>query len=142
MESVTQQAKAEPSVSEIIASLVNKSGKTCKQIADEAELGKPNMISMLKRGGTKLPLAKIGLFAKAVHTDPARLLKLCLAEYYPDVWSAIQEYLESALTSDELRLVRGLRAATGNPYIACLQPDEKERLEDFLNLITKVTTIH
>ena len=97
---------------------------------------------MLKNGETKLPLAKLGSFAKAVHTDPANLLKKCLTEYYPDVWSAIQEHLESAFTSDELRLVRALRTATGSPYIACLHPDEKERFDDFLKLIAQVKTIH
>ena len=133
---------AEPKVSVFITSLIEKSGKTRKEIANEAGLGKPNMISMLKNGETKLPLAKLGSFAKAVHADPANLLKLCLAEYYPDVWSAIQEHLESALTTDEFRLMRALRTATGSPYIACLHPDEKARFEDFLKLIAQVTTIH
>lgn len=123
MENPSLEPKAEPKVSAFISLLIEKSGKTRREIANEAGLGKPNMISMLKNGETKLPLAKLGSFAKAVHTDPAELLKMCLTEYYPDVWSAIQDHLESAFTTDELHLVRALRAKTGSPYFACLHPD-------------------
>lgn len=133
---------SEGKVSEFITSLIEKSGKTRKEIANEAGLGKPNMISMLKNGETKLPLAKLGSFAKAVHTDPAYLLKLCLTEYYPDVWAAIQDHLESAITSDELQLVKAIRDATGSTYIACLHPDEKARFNDFLKLIAKANSVH
>ena len=129
-------------VSTFLTSLIEKSGKTRKEIANEAGLGKPNMISMLKNGETKLPLAKLGSFAKAVNTDPAHLLKLCLREYYPDVWDAIRSHLEAAVTSDELRMVRALRSAAGGPYLACLNADERERLDDFLDRIAQSSTVH
>jgi len=129
-------------VSTFLASLIDKSGKTRKEIANEAGLGKPNMISMLKSGETKLPLAKLGSFAKAVNTNPAHLLKLCLREYYPDVWEAIKNHLDAAVTSDELRMIRALRSTTGGHYLACLNADERERLDEFLNLIAQSSTVH
>lgn len=125
-----------------LASLIENSGKTRKEIANEAGLGKPNMISMLKSGETKLPLAKLGSFAKAVNTNPAHLLKLCLREYYPDVWDAIKNHLDAAVTSDELRMVRALRSVSGGHYLACLNAEERERLDDFLNLIAQPSTVH
>ena len=133
---------AEAKVAAFITSLIENSGKTRKEIADQAGLGKPNMISMLKTGETKLPLAKLGSFAKAVHTDPAQLLKLCLTEYYPDVWVAIQDHLDSAVTTDEMRVIRALRELTGVAYLACLHPDEKARLHDFLSVISKASYVH
>jgi transcriptional regulator with XRE-family HTH domain len=142
MNKATPESKAEIKVSAFIASLIEKSGKSRKAIADEAGLGKPNMISMLKNGETKLPLARLGSFAKAVHTDPAQLLNLCLAEYYPNIWSAIKDHLESSATADELRLVRAIRASTGSPYVACLHPDEQASFEDFLKRIAQATTVH
>lgn len=138
----SNKSDAQTKVSVFITSLIEKSGKTRKEIANESGLGKPNMISMLKNGETKLPLAKLGSFAKAVHADPAHLLKLCLTEYYPDVWEAIQDHLDSAVTTDELRLVRAIRDATGSTYIACLHPDEKARFNDFLALIAKGASVH
>lgn len=129
-------------VSSFLTSLIERSGKTRKEIANEAGLGKPNMISMLKNGETKLPLAKLGSFAKAVNTDPTELLKLCLQEYYPDVWDAIGSHLDAAITSDELRIVRALRTASGSTYLACLRPDERARLDDFLDLIAKSAIVH
>ena len=100
------------------------------------------MISMLKKGDTKLPLAKLGSFARAVNTNPAHLLKLCLREYYPDVWDAIRNHLDAAVTSDELRMIRALRSTTGGHNLACLSADERERLDEFLNLIAQSSTVH
>lgn len=129
-------------VSIFLTSIIEKSGKTRKEIAEEAGLGDPNMISMLKKGETKLPLAKLGSFAKAVQTDPAHLLKLCLREYYPDVWHAITSHFVAAVTSDELRMVRALRSATGGPYLACLNVNERDSLDEFLKIITQSSTVH
>lgn len=69
----------------VLATLIDGSGKTRKEIASAIGLDKPNMISMLRTGDTKLPLARLGSLAQAVGTDPVALLKLCLREYYPDV---------------------------------------------------------
>jgi transcriptional regulator with XRE-family HTH domain len=138
----TTTPATEVKVSQFIASLIEKSGKTRKEIANESDLGKPNMISMLKNGETKLPLAKLGSFAIAVHTDPAQLLKLCLREYYPDVWDAIRSHLDAAITSDELRMIRALRKSSGSPYLACLHPEEKDRLEELLDVLGQSTVVH
>ena len=126
----------------VLATLIDGSGKTRKEIASAIGLDKPNMISMLRSGDTKLPLARLGSFAQAVGTDPVALLKLCLREYYPDVWEAINLHLKAAITPDELRMVRALRKVTGVPYLSSISPEERERLDEFLSILTKSSTVH
>lgn len=129
-------------VAEFLAMLIDNSGKTRKEIALQAGFGKPNIISMFKTGDTKLPLAKIGSFAKAVNTDPVHLLRMCLREYYPDVWDAISIFLDDSLTSDELRMVKALRSSVGGPFLMSLRPEERERLDGFLQLLAEAKTVH
>lgn len=120
-------------VASFLSSLIENCGKSRKEIANESGFGKPNIISMLKTGDTKLPLARLGSFSKSVNTDPVHLLKMCLHEYYPDVWDAITCYLDASLTSDELRMIKVLRS---------LNAEERDRLDDFLELLALSKTVH
>lgn len=125
-----------------ISTLIDGSGKSRKEIAMQAGLGQANMISMLKKGGTKLPLAKIGTFAKAVNTDPVQLAHMCLREYHPNVWDVMNSLLEPAVTSDEIRMIKALRAAVGGPFLMALRSVERDRLDDFLRAIADSKTVH
>lgn len=129
-------------VADVLAALIDGSGKSRKEIAGAAGFGKANIISMLKTGDTKLPLARLGSFSKAVGTDPVALLKLCLQEYYPDVWEAIGLHLTAAITPDEMRMVKALRSVTGVPYLSAISPEERERLDEFLDTLAKSPAIH
>lgn len=129
-------------VANVLATLIDGSGKSRKEIASAAGLGKPNMISMLKTGDTKLPLARLGSFAKAVGADPVALLKLCLQEYYPDVWEAINLHLTAAIAPDELRMLKALRNVTAVPYLSSISSEEREKLDEFLAILAKSSTVH
>lgn len=138
-----KSTNAEPmKVANFLATLIDGSGKSRREIANAAGLGKPNMISMLKTGDTKLPLARLGSFAKAVGADPVALLKLCLQEYYPDVWEAINQHLTAAITPDELRMVKTLRKVTGVSYLISISPEERKKLDEFLTILAKSSTVH
>ena len=89
-----------------------------------------------------MPLAKVGTFARAVNTDPAQLLQLCLREYYPEVWEAISDFFEDSLTTDEVRLVKVLRAAIGVPFLSCLAIQERKKLDDLLTVLSQAPTVH
>jgi transcriptional regulator with XRE-family HTH domain len=51
-------------VAEYLSSLIDLSDKTQAEIAKEANLGRPNVVSMLKNGTTKVPLHKAPGLAK------------------------------------------------------------------------------
>ena len=102
-----------PTVATFLDTAIRRSGKTQLQIARECGFPTPNIITMLKQGHTKLPLAKVGAVAKALDVDPAYLLRLALREYLPDTYSAIEDVLSpSMLTENEKDIVNALRRAT------------------------------
>ena len=58
-----------------------------------------------------MPLAKVGVMARALDVDPAYLLRLALTEYMPDVWSVMESIFGRAsfVTTGELDLLGLLR---------------------------------
>jgi transcriptional regulator with XRE-family HTH domain len=107
-------------------------GKSQREIAQEVGFEKPNVITMIKQGKTKLPMAKVGRMAKALETDPVHLMKLCMNTYHPDTWQYIEPFLESALTKDEVLMLRTWRSFVGAPYVAALTDESKALLKNFL----------
>jgi hypothetical protein len=125
-----------------VTTRIDQLRKKQKVIAAVAGL-ESNMITMIKQGDAKRPLARVGGIAGALETDPGHLLKLCLSTYYPDVRDAIAPYMATALTDDELRLLASLRAATGEPFIAALSEVSRKRLAQFIDgLRVEQSAIH
>lgn len=81
-------------------------------IAHVAGFEKPNIITMIKQGKTKLPLDKIGRMARALKVDPRFLFELTFREYEPGLWQIAKDVFETGmfLTAHEQRLVNQLRA--------------------------------
>ena len=93
-----------------------KGVKTQREIAAEIGYDKPNLISMFKRGETKIPLDKIPLLAKAVGADASHLFRLALDQYWPGLKPTIDEIFERQMASKNETEVflHKWRAATGN----------------------------
>ena len=47
------------------------------------------MITMIKKGRTKLPLSKVAAMARALDVDPGYLLRLAMSEYDAEAWAVI-----------------------------------------------------
>ena len=102
-----------PTVAAYLDREISRCGKTQLQISRECGFPKPNIITMIKQGHTKLPLTKVGSIAKSLGVDPAYLLRLALREYFPDTYSAIEDVLSpSLLTQNEMSIVNALRKLT------------------------------
>lgn len=82
-------------VAEFITHHVEASPKTQKRIAEEAGFPRSNVLSMIKTGETKMPLARVPALAAALGVDELEFLSLCLKEYEPDVWSVIKRHLKT-----------------------------------------------
>lgn len=102
-------------IADFIANHLAELDKTQREIAAECGFETPNIITMFKKGSTKVPMNRIGPLAKALGADPAHMLRLAMQEYMPDTWESIEETLKSTvLTTNELKLIRAYREATGN----------------------------
>lgn len=103
---------AKAHVAAYFTALVNASSKTQDEIAKEVGLDSVNVISMIKTGRTKLPLARIPAFAKALDTDPKEMLAVAVEAYQPELYGVLSTIAPSMLvSSNELRIIHALRTA-------------------------------
>lgn len=74
---------------------------------------RPNVLSMISNGRVKLPLKHVGKIARALNIDPAFFMRMCLREYQPDMWNAVEEALgnQAILTSNERKFIEEVREA-------------------------------
>jgi len=99
-------------VANYFTALVNASTKTQDEIAREVGFDSVNVISMIKTGRTKIPLARIPALAKALDADPREMLAVALEAYQPELYGVLSTIAPSMLvSSNELRVINALRAA-------------------------------
>jgi len=99
-------------IAEYISMQIDLCGKKQLEIAEEAGFDKPNMITMIKQGKTKLPIDKVPNMAKALGIDPLFLLRMAMMEYSPANWAVMESIMKQpALTENELDFIRLIRKA-------------------------------
>lgn len=107
-------------VAEYLDRQIDLSGKTQTEIAREAGFNKPNIITMLKKGQTKLPVAKVAAMAKALGIDPIHLFRMVMSEYEPETWTAIEEMIlhQPVISDNEFEIIRTIRkSSVANPQL-------------------------
>ncbi len=128
-------------VARFIAQQIDAVDKTQKQIAREVGFPKQNILSMIKSGETKLPIAKAPAMARALGLDPHELVVMCLKEYQPEIWEAMAPLLDFSVTADERRLLDGLRRWVGVPFLSCLDEVSKGHLDAFMHSLRASDTV-
>ncbi|MGR3630774.1 MAG: hypothetical protein ACU0A8_01450 [Limimaricola soesokkakensis] len=93
---------------------IANSDLTQREIAQQAELPKPNVLPMMKPGETKVPLNRIPALAKACGVDAATFIRIAMTEYHPELWRLLEAEFGANLTEDEEKLVEGWRYLTGH----------------------------
>ena len=111
-------------VAEFLADKIGAIDKTQREIAEACGFDNPNIITMFKRGHTKLPINRIAPLAKALDVDPAHLLRLVMNEYMREAWECVEDIMQSTvLSGNELQLVRAYREVTGDNDAAAVVID-------------------
>jgi hypothetical protein len=82
-----------------VDALVNASPKPQKRIASEMGYRNPNIVSMFKRGTTRVPFDKVPALALSVGADPVELLRLWLEEYEPQMVLIIERHFGTFLSA-------------------------------------------
>ena len=130
-------------VAQYFTEQINLSGKSQVELAHEMGFDAVNVISNIKAGKTKLPLARIGLAAKALGVDALYLMKIAIIEYFPSdaekptpiVWDVFEQALGRIVTANELEIILALREINpNNPKMASDQA--REKLANFANTLT------
>ena len=128
--------KRKVTVAEYIEQQIALSEKSQKDIAAEIGYDKPNVLSMIKQGQTKLPVNKVGPLAKAPRHRPS-----ASASSYPagvharDVGRNPRHCGSVPLSAGEKKLLDELRAALGGIGLDDLSPKSRERLTAVLKQI-------
>ena len=92
-----------------------KHKKTQAEIAEDAGFVNPNMLTMIKKGATKLPIDRVPALAKALESDPALLLRLALEQSEGSTAAAaIYEIIGQPITKNEMAWINEIREASGD----------------------------
>lgn len=101
------------SFAEYLAGAIETSPKTQREIAIELGYDRANIITMFKRGHTKVPIEKIPALASSLDLDVAYLMRRALSEYMPHAATAIFASLGEPVTSNENAILAFIRDASG-----------------------------
>ena len=75
--------------------------KTQKDLAYEMGFVRANMLSMMRSGATRVPFGRIPILAGVLGLDPALLLRVHLAEQWPEFEHIVDEIFGGILTTAE-----------------------------------------
>ena len=130
------RTKAPMTVAEYLSEQIHLCGKTQLEISREAGFNRPNIISMLKSGQTKLPITKIAPVAKALGVDPMHLFKMVMREYEPENWNAIENLImgQPVLSQGEVELIELMRA-DGIENVKIRNSDDEKQVLKALRLL-------
>lgn len=96
-----------------IDQLVSKKNQV--RIAQDAGFANPNMITMLKKGHTKLALDRVPAMAKALEVDKHHLMSIALEQFFDGKsLDEMREMLSSSVTENELAIIKVIRKASKN----------------------------
>ncbi|WP_254275401.1 helix-turn-helix transcriptional regulator [Halomonas sp. 3H] len=89
------------SVSEFIVERQAELGVANRDLAEAAGYHNQNVITMIRRGKTKLPLDKVEPFARVLRVDSAWLFRLAMSEYMPETLRMIEQCCGPMTTNNE-----------------------------------------
>jgi transcriptional regulator with XRE-family HTH domain len=95
-----------------LARTIADSGKTQREIARDAGFDRPNVISMMKQGVTRVPVARIPALARALGIDAKPFIEIAMEEYHPKMWRAIRGQAGTRLSPAEEEVLVLFRLAT------------------------------
>ncbi|MPQ56336.1 helix-turn-helix domain-containing protein [Duganella sp. FT27W] len=126
--------KVKPLVHEYLAALINLTGISQKDLAKACGIKSQNVISMIKSGATRLPMAKIAPMAIALDVEPFYLFTLCVAEYDPDLWATFETIFkhQPVLTAAEIEMIEVIRES-GVPNPKLRTEVDKKRLREVVS---------
>lgn len=110
-----------PTVAQYVDAQLGIADRTLRTIAMELGLNSPNLLSMFRKGQTKIPMKIAPALAKAMRCDPTYFTMLCLREYEPEVFSVIENTIlkdKFVVTENEKEVIELLRQTnSGDPKI-------------------------
>ena len=108
-----------------LSRLLEISDKTQRKIAEECGYANPNIISMFKKGHTKVPVERVPAMAKALGVDPADMLRRAMRDTMPNVLQTVEDVVGDILTGNERKILEVIRNASKESDPALSKDTEK-----------------
>lgn len=102
---------------EYLSRAMDLSGRSQREIADEVGYPKPNILSMMKLGQTKVPIDRIPALARACGVDEKQFGRTALREYLPETYKVVTDNLGEILSANEKALLEAYREVAPNSEI-------------------------
>jgi len=119
-------------VAAYIAAAIEKSSKTQLEISAEAGFPRSSVLSMIKQGQTKMPLARIPQMARALDVDEVEFFRLAMSEYMPDLLRICDAmYARDALSEAERLLLKEVRQCAKEQPLQ-ITPKFRQALQRFV----------
>ncbi|PWE28375.1 hypothetical protein DDZ14_19110 [Maritimibacter sp. 55A14] len=96
---------------------IGVSGKSQREIAQEAGFEKQNVISMMKNAEMKIPIDRIPALAEACDTDPLPILRSAMEEYHGAAWKVLVDAFGEPLKQEERDVLDLFRIANDGHMI-------------------------
>ena len=90
---VIQPLPINPTIPQFLAFHIRRSGLTQREVARACGFLRPNIVSMIQSGETRLPLERLGAMARVLDVDPAALFSAWMATHYGDTWRELSPQL-------------------------------------------------
>jgi len=87
---------ANPTLAEFISHHISRSHLSQREIAKLCGFVRPNVVSMIRTGDTRLPLDRLGAMARAIDIDPFELYCRFMEEYYSETWRELRPLISRA----------------------------------------------
>lgn len=101
-----------------LVELFEASDKSLREIAGEMGYNHANIVSMFKKGDTRVPLVKVPDLARVLHQDEGEMVRLWVDSYMPDVRPILERAFGTTVSDVELAWLRNLRKILGGPVPA------------------------
>tara|TARA_B100000929_G_scaffold287774_1_gene275043 strand:+ start:505 stop:909 length:405 start_codon:yes stop_codon:yes gene_type:complete len=113
---------------------------TNQDIANRLGYANANVISMIKKGRTKLPLDKVKKMADALGVDRVRLMRMALSEYMGDAYEDIMDIFGEPTTPNERLVLQVWRSATNNEDPALTEAQIKGLHQGFQTIMNQAAS--
>jgi transcriptional regulator with XRE-family HTH domain len=120
-EPIKMSAKTGPHATSTLATFIDRRmlelrhKKTQRDIAFEAGFTNPNMLTMIKKGNSKLALDRVATMAASLEVDPKYLLRITLEQYGNEtVLQVFDDVIGTVVSKKEVGWLTLLREASDN----------------------------
>jgi hypothetical protein len=100
---------------------------------------RPNFLSMMKDGTSKIPVSRVPALSRALNTDPKIFLRLVMEDYFPEEWKVIESTLGHIMTDNEVEIIDYIRKKSDEIGISDpkILPEHQEILDELIERSAK-----